>query len=198
MCVITKNKSIIIRELKEGHVVVVPTDTVYGLAALISSEEAIRNIFTIKRRPITQPLSISVKDIKAINDVVQHIPPSAQEMINRDLPGPWTIILEKKQIISDLITSGSRYVGVRVPNNALLLDILSSIAVPIVLTSANIHGSKDCVTAKEVERQLGNAIEYILDGGECSIGSPSAIISFINDKKEIIRPGGFNNTNTNN
>ena len=187
MCIITKDKNIIIHALKTGNVVVIPTDTVYGLAASISSEEAIKDIFKIKKRPLSQPLSIAVKNIAAINTVVQNIPPSAKEMINKCLPGPWTFILEKKQIISDLITAGSNYVGVRVPGNKLLLDILSVVDTPIVLTSANIHGENDCIKAPEVAQHLGDDVDYILDDGECAIGKSSTIISFVNGNKKIVR-----------
>ena len=187
MCIITKDKNIIINELQAGHVVTVPTDTVYGLAALISSKEAIKDIFKIKKRPLSQPLSIAVKDITTIYTVAKHIPPCAQEMINKHLPGPWTFILEKKLIISDLITAGSRYVGIRVPENQLLLDILSAIDIPIVLTSANIHGYHDCITAQQVAKQFSNNTGYILDDGRCRIGAPSRIVSFVDCTIQMIR-----------
>ena len=187
MCIITKDKNIIINELQVGHVVTVPTDTVYGLAALISSEKAIKDIFKIKKRPLSQPLSIAVKDITSINTVAKHIPTCAQEMINKYLPGPWTFILEKQRIISDVITAGSRYVGIRVPGNQLLLDILYAIDIPIVLTSANIHGYHDCITAQQVANHFSNDIGYIFDDGKCRIGTPSRIVSFVNGEIQTIR-----------
>ena len=191
MSVITKDIDIIVNELKEDDVVALPTETVYGLAASIFSEKAIKRIFEIKKRPFSCPLSIAVKDVFSIENVVKEIPQTAKELISKYLPGPITFILMKKDIVSDIITSGSNFVGVRVPDNVYIQTILSEVKFPIVLTSANIHDMDNCTDAYSVELQLGDRVKYILDGGMCKFGQESTIVSFENKEMFIVREGAI-------
>jgi L-threonylcarbamoyladenylate synthase len=191
MSLITKDIDIIVKTLKEGDVVALPTETVYGLSASIFSERAIKKIFEIKKRPISCPLSIAVKDVSSIENVVSEIPKRAKELIAKYLPGPITFILRKKDIVSDIITSGSSFVGVRVPDNDYIKTILSRVYFPIVLTSANIHDMDNCTDAYNVEIQLGDRIKYILDGGQCKVGKESTIVSFKKGGINIVREGAI-------
>ena len=141
MDVITNDINIIIQALIKEEVVAIPTETVYGLAGSIFSEKAIKKIFEIKKRPYNCPLSVAVKTVEEINFIAKDIPEEAKLLIKEYLPGPLTLILKKQDIISDVITSESGYVGVRVSENIYVKNILSEVPFPIVLTSANIYCS---------------------------------------------------------
>ena len=116
-------------------------------------------------------------------------------MIKKYLPGPLTLILKKQDIISDVITSESGYVGVRVSENIYVKNILSEVPFPIVLTSANVHNKNNCTNALKVQQQFNDTIKYIFDGGECEIGKESTIVSFRNNKINIVRRGAIDMIN---
>ena len=141
---ITNDINIIIQALKREEVVAIPTETVYGLAGSIFSEKAIKKIFEIKKRPYNCPLSVAVSSVEKIKFIAKDIPEEAKLLIKKYLPGPLTLILKKQDIISDVITSESEYVGIRVSENIYVKNILSEVPFPIVLTSANVHNKNNC------------------------------------------------------
>ncbi len=180
--------------LNQNLPVALPTETVYGLAANALNEEAITAIYKAKNRPFFDPLIIHVANIEDAKKYVLNLKGNALKLAQAFWPGPLTLLLPKKDIIPYLVTSGSQYVAVRVPNQATTLSILQQINYPLAAPSANPFGYISPTTAKHVEEQLGNKIPYILDGGECTIGIESTIIDCNDEIPKILRLGGLSIT----
>ena len=178
-----------INALKQGKIIVYPTDTLYGLGADIFNETALRKVFEIKKRPKNLPLSIAVSNFDDANKFA-YINHSAKMLIEKLLPGKLTLIVKKKPIISDLITAGLEKVAIRIPDNVIALELLSRFG-PITATSANIHGKKTHYIISDIAMQLKSAdIIYYLDDGALS-GQPSTIVDVSNRKVKIIREGAI-------
>lgn len=163
--------------LRQGGLVAIPTETVYGLAANAFNAEAVLRIFEVKQRPAFDPLIIHVRD-RAQVDLVAHVPPEAEVLIRHFWPGPLTLVLPKKPIVPDIVTSGLDTVGVRMPAHPLAQQLLQSLDFPLAAPSANPFGYVSPTTAQHVADQLGDRIPYILDGGPCSVGVESTIIGW--------------------
>ena len=173
-----------IKVLADGGVVLYPTDTVYGLGANIFNNKAVRRVFEIKNRSLLKPLSILVRDVAAIN-LVAKVSLSQNEVMNTYLPGPYTFILNKRKIVPRVITSGSTYVGVRVPDNELACRLASIF--PITTTSANLSDDEVLSNPKEILEQLDCELDLVIDVGDLDSGKPSSIIDLSGLKPKIIR-----------
>ena len=173
-----------INVLANGGVILYPTDTVYGLGANIFDNRAVRRIFEIKQRSLLKPLSILVSDLKAI-DLVAKVSLNQKELIRDYLPGPYTFILKKRKIIPRVITSGSSYVGVRVPDNQLACRLSSLF--PITTTSANLSDDEVLSNPCEILEQLDCDIDLVIDVGDLNSNKPSSIIDLSGIKPKIIR-----------
>ena len=181
--------------LAEGGLVAIPTETVYGLAANAYNNEAVTNIFKAKNRPSFDPLITHISDTEQLSSLVSRIPKKASSLIQKFWPGPLTIILSKTDKISDLITSGLDNAAFRIPNHPLTKSLLDLINFPLVAPSANPFTYVSPTTAQHVQDQLGNKVDYILDGGPCTIGLESTIVSFKKEIPEILRLGGLSSEN---
>lgn len=183
-----------IKEAKDalvaGGLVGIPTETVYGLAANAFDEESIIKIFEAKNRPEFDPLIVHVSSLNFAKSLVSDMPKSAEKLAKAFWPGPLTLVLKKSDKIPLSVTSGMDTVGVRVPNHPLTLDLLKSLDFPLAAPSANPFGYASPTTAFHVNTQLGGKIDYVLDGGPCSVGIESTIVSCIGDKVEVLRLGG--------
>jgi L-threonylcarbamoyladenylate synthase len=177
--------------LQRGELVAIPTETVYGLAASAFNADAVLKIFEVKNRPSFDPLIVHVSGLEQAKDIVTHIPEKAIKLSSTFWPGPLTLLIEKKSIIPDIVTSGLDTVAVRVPNHPMTLELLKSLPFPLAAPSANPFGYVSPTTVKHVNDQLGNCIPYILDGGNCHVGIESTILGFKNDEVEIFRLGGI-------
>ncbi len=177
--------------LSEGGLVAIPTETVYGLAANAFNEEAITNIFKVKNRPSFDPLITHIASINDLKDLTSDIPLTAKKVVANFWPGPLTVILPKTAKISDLITSGLDSAAFRVPNHPITSKLLALVDFPLVAPSANPFTYVSPTTAQHVADQLGDKVDYILDGGPCSIGLESTIISFTKQTPKILRLGGL-------
>ena len=177
--------------LKEGELVAIPTETVYGLAGNALSENAVVKIFETKNRPQFDPLIVHVPTIKSITDYVEEIPEIAKLLADTFWPGPLTLVLKRKSIIPDLVTSGLNTVGIRCPQHELTLKLLEQLDFPLAAPSANPFGYVSPTTPHHVNDQLGNKIKYILDGGTCEVGLESTIIGFEGNKPVVYRLGGL-------
>ena len=173
-----------INVLANGGVILYPTDTVYGLGANIFDNRAVRRIFEIKQRSLLKPLSILVSDLKAI-DLVAKVSLNQKELIRDYLPGPYTFILKKRKSIPRVITSGSSYVGVRVPDNQLACRLSSLF--PITTTSANISDDEVLSNPCEILEQFDCDIDLVIDVGDLNSNIPSSIIDLSGIKPKIIR-----------
>lgn len=191
MSKITKDINVIIDQLKKGEIVIIPTDTIFGIGCNIYNENSIRKIFEIKKRPLILPLSIAIKNKDYFNIVAKDISKNAKIIIDKYFPGQVTIVLKKKDIVSDLITANQDYVGIRIPDDKNLQYILNNIDFPIVLTSANIHNYPNCGSVEEINKQIGDKVNYILDGkiNENKLGS--TIVKFEDNEMFILRKGAI-------
>ena len=179
-----------IKILENGGLVSIPTETVYGLAADGLNKTAILKIFAAKKRPSFDPLILH-SSVDKIFTWVKEIPAPARKLAEAFWPGPLTLILPKADTVPFEVTSGLDTVGVRVPNHPLTLELLQKIDFPLAAPSANPFGYISPTTAQHVNNQLGNEVDYILDGGACEVGIESTIVGFENNEVVIYRLGGL-------
>ncbi|MBL7984887.1 MAG: threonylcarbamoyl-AMP synthase, partial [Flavobacteriales bacterium] len=177
--------------LREGKLVAIPTETVYGLAANAYDAEAVLRIFEVKNRPTFDPLIVHVRDSDQVQEVARTIPPEALALMDRFWPGPLTLVLPKQPRVPDIVTSGLDTVGVRMPAHPMALELLRSLDFPLAAPSANPFGYISPTTAQHVGDQLGERIPYILDGGPCAVGVESTIIGWEEGLPVLYRPGGL-------
>ncbi len=177
--------------LTRGDLVAIPTETVYGLAANALDADAVAKIFSVKNRPDFDPLIVHVPDLDAVDLYVEFIPLKARRLANLNWPGPLTLILQKRNSIPDIVTSGMDTVGIRCPDHVLTRDLLRALPFPLAAPSANPFGYVSPTRAEHVNEQLGDKIEYILDGGPCSVGIESTIIGFEGETPVIYRLGAL-------
>lgn len=177
--------------LQKNGLIAIPTETVYGLAGNAYSDVAINKIFELKKRPFHNPLIVHLKSIVSIYDVAKEIPETALLLAEKFWPGPLTLVLNKQDHISDLITAGKKTIAVRVPNHPLALALLYQLNFPLAAPSANPFGSISPTTAEHVLNYFGQEIDLILDGGECEKGLESTIIGFENNTPLLYRHGSI-------
>lgn len=173
--------------LKKGALVVYPTDTLYGLGADVFNIDSVRKVFLVKNRPFSVPLPVAVSDIDMLNQIA-FADKRAKRLVDVFLPGPLTLILKKKSCVSDLVTSGSSKVAVRIPDNDFALKMIKGFG-PVTVTSANIHGEKTPGIINDVEMQFKQGdIGFYVNSGRLE-GKPSTIVDVTSEKIEIIREG---------
>lgn len=177
--------------LASGELVAIPTETVYGLAGNALDEKAVVQIFKAKNRPRFDPLIVHVAGIDQVYNYVESIPEELKALAEAFWPGPLTLLLTKKSIIPDLVTSGLGKVGVRVPNHALTLSLLERLDFPLAAPSANPFGYISPTSASHVQDHLGDKLAYILDGGHCEVGLESTIVGMEEGQVIIYRLGGI-------
>lgn len=176
--------------IRAGELVAFPTETVYGLGANAFDVAACQKIYAAKNRPADKPLTLHVADFAMIERIAE-ISVAAEKIFKRFLPGPLTVILPKKNIVSDFVTCNSKSVGVRFPNNAVAQELIKIAGVPIAAPSANISGKNPPVTAQEVLANLSGRIGIILDGGRCEIGVSSTILDMTEEPPKVLRQGSI-------
>ncbi|MEM6879597.1 MAG: L-threonylcarbamoyladenylate synthase [Bacteroidota bacterium] len=178
--------------LESGKLVAIPTETVYGLAANALNPNAVARIFEAKKRPTFDPLIVHIPDASHLDRYTQDIPEKARALADALWPGPLTMVLPKKPIIPDLVTSGLPTVAVRSPRHPLSQKLLRQLDFPLSAPSANPFGYLSPTQPEHVADQLGSEVAYILDGGPCEVGLESTIVSFENPGKiEMLRAGGY-------
>lgn len=178
----------IIDVLSKGEIAILPTDTVYGLTGDATSLKAIKLANDIKKREKSQPLLILVSSIDMLKKYTKNISDLELEVINKYWPNKLTVLFEKNDLLSDELTASSPYVGIRMPDNKLLLDIMNKYNKPLLSTSANIH-SKDVITKISLlEDEMRDSVSYIYDAGELST-TASTLIKIENGKIKILREG---------
>lgn len=191
MAEIGKDISRAVKLLLEGNLVSIPTETVYGLAANALNEQAVLKIFEVKNRPHFDPLIIHLHQKIVVTKYAILEDKRLIALADAFWPGPLTLLLPKKDSIPDLVTSGLPQVAVRIPNHALTLELIKLINLPLAAPSANPFGYVSPTAPAHVEKQLGDKIPYILDGGICSIGLESTIVGIEDNKVCIFRHGGL-------
>ncbi len=171
-----------------GGVVAFPTETVYGLGANALNPVAVAKIFELKERPSFDPLIVHIDSFDWFAKLTKNIAPEIIDFATHFMPGPLTIVLEKSEIVPDLVTSGLNTIGIRMPNNSIALELIRLSGCPIAAPSANKFGQLSPSSAAHVRKQLPN-INYILDGGKTSVGIESTIITFTGKECTLLRPG---------
>ncbi len=176
--------------LRAGRLVAFPTETVYGLGADATNVMAVAAIFDAKQRPTFDPLIVHVANVAQATEVVTVFPPTAKTLADAIWPGPLTLVLPKRSSIPDLVTAGLPGVGVRIPRHPLALRLLRSAGCPVAAPSANPFGGISPTTAQHVCDGLGDKVDAILDGGPCEVGIESTVVSFMESRPIMLRPGG--------
>jgi len=177
--------------LRNGGLVAMPTETVYGLAADARNPHAVASIFAAKNRPTFDPLIVHLSDASCVADYAREFPSAAMMLAERFWPGPLTLVLPRRSAIPDLVTSGLEGVGLRVPAHPMALELLECCGCPLAAPSANPFGGISPTTAGHVAAGLGQVVDYILDGGPCAVGVESTVVSFMQPEPVVLRPGGL-------
>ena len=175
--------------IKQGEVVAVPTETVYGLAGDSTNSSAISKIFKAKGRPSDNPLIVHISDMSMLNGIVKEIPNDAKILADNFWPGPLTIIMPKGEAVCKENCAGLDSVGVRMPSNPIAHEIIKKSGIPFSAPSANLSGKPSPTTAQDVFDDMNGRIPLIIDGGECQAGLESTVISVLNKQPIILRPG---------
>jgi L-threonylcarbamoyladenylate synthase len=179
------------KELESDEIIAIPTETVYGLAGNAYSENALKKIFALKKRPLYNPLIVHIKSADFLPQVAKEIPELAITLAKAFWPGPLTLVLKKQPHIPDLVTSGKDTVAIRVPNHPLTLKLLEQLEFPLAAPSANPFGSISPTTASHVFNYFEDTLKVILDGGDCQSGIESTIIGFENEQPIVYRLGSL-------
>lgn len=177
--------------LRDGALVALPTETVYGLGADATNPVSVAGIFESKQRPAFDPLIVHVADVSQVGQVVAEFPPTARQLADAFWPGPLTLVLPKRPEISDLVTAGLPGVGIRVPRHPLTREILQLAARPVAAPSANPFSGISPTTAQHVLDGLGGRIDAVIDGGPCQVGVESTVLSLMTSVPTLLRPGGI-------
>ena len=177
--------------LRAGGLVAVPTETVYGLAADASNADAVRRVFAVKDRPADHPLIVHVGAAAQLGDWAASIPPAAEVLADACWPGPLTLLVPRSSTVLDLVTGGRTSVGVRVPAHPLTLELLARFGGGLAAPSANRFGRVSPTTADHVRADLGDDVDFVLDGGPCPVGVESTIVDCTVDPPQVLRPGGI-------
>lgn len=179
--------------LKNGGLVGMPTETVYGLAADALNPQAVANIFKAKGRPMDNPLIVHIADFDDIKkfNLVREIPESAKKLASAFWPGPLTMIMKKSDVIPNEVSAGLDTVAIRFPSHGVAQALIKAADTPLAAPSANLSGSPSPTTANHVMNDLNGKIDAVLDGGTCDVGVESTVITLANDVPRILRPGGI-------
>jgi L-threonylcarbamoyladenylate synthase len=177
--------------IRTGGLVAFPTETVYGLGCDAMNPVAAAKVFEAKQRPQFDPLIVHIADRSQLDAVVTSQPPLAQKLMDAFWPGPLTIVLPKQSVIPDLITAGLPTVAVRMPSHPVAQALIREAGTPIAAPSANPFGYVSPTTAQHVSDGLGSKVDLILDGGPCSFGVESTVVSLIDAQPELLRPGSI-------
>jgi L-threonylcarbamoyladenylate synthase len=175
--------------IKNGGIVLFPTETVYGIGANALNDEAVNKIFVAKGRAQDNPLILHISDMEMLNQIAENISEIEYKLMDAFWPGPFTIILNKKDNIANTATCGGNTVGVRMPSNKIAHDLIKESGAPIAAPSANISGKPSGTKLEDILDELKDRVDYIIDGGETDIGIESTVVRVIDNEVKILRPG---------
>ena len=175
--------------LKDGELVAIPTETVYGLAADALNGEAVANIFKAKGRPMDNPLIVHIADLSQVDDLVAFVPPVLEDLAKAFWPGPLTVIMEKSDLIPDEVSAGLDTVAIRMPSHPDARAIIKAAGTPLAAPSANTSGMPSPTTAAHVMHDMDGRIAAVVDGGACEVGVESTVLTLCTRVPRILRPG---------
>lgn len=185
----TEELRVVCNLIRNGEIIIFPTETVYGIGANALDENAVGKIFVAKGRPSDNPLIVHLADRNKIQEIAQDITEVEQELIDNFMPGPFTLILKRKPIIPDIVTAGLDTVAVRIPENIIAKGIITYSRVPIAAPSANISGKPSGTKIEDIRKELEGKVSAIVDGGETKIGIESTVVKVVDEVPVILRPG---------
>lgn len=175
--------------IKNGGLVLFPTETVYGIGADGLNSNAVKNIFIAKGRKQDNPLILHVSNKEMINTIAYYSSELEHTLINTFCPGPFTLIMKKKNNVPDNVTGGLDTVGIRMPDNIIAHDLIELSNTPIAAPSANISGKPSGTNIDDIFDELNDKVDYIIEGGDTNIGVESTVVRVINNEIHILRPG---------
>lgn len=178
--------------LRDGQVVALPTETVYGLAGRADSKEAVERIFAAKNRPADNPLIVHLAEpnqIDAVAEVSPSVRPLVEKLVERFWPGPLTLVLPAKQPYVDTVCRGLSSIAVRIPDHPVFRGVIKAAGVPLAAPSANLSGKPSPTRAVHVHQDMQGRIPLILDGGPCALGIESTVLDLSEDVPAVLRPG---------
>lgn len=179
----------VIKALENGELIVFPTETVYGIGTNGFNSLAIKKIYEAKGRPSDNPLIMHVSDLDMLKKCVKNISNVEKKLIQAFMPGPFTLIMEKNDIVPNSVTANLSTVAIRMPNNKIANTIIKDFGKPIAAPSANISGKPSGTNIEDIKEELGEKVFALIDGGSTDIGLESTVVKVINNVPTILRPG---------
>lgn len=180
-----------VEALQQGRLIAFPTETVYGLGADGFNEEACRGIYRAKGRPSDNPLILHISDERELEGIVASVPEKARQLAKAFWPGPLTMVFERQGHVPDVVTGGLSTVAVRLPDSIIAQGLIRGVGHPLAAPSANLSGKPSPTLARHVEKDFGEAIAGVIDGGACRVGVESTIVDMTVEPPVILRPGGI-------
>jgi L-threonylcarbamoyladenylate synthase len=175
--------------LRAGQLVAFPTDTVYGVGAVVWNVQAVGKLYEAKLRPADKAIPVLLADASQLSLIAAHLSRDALCLAEHFWPGPLTLVVPRAEGVPDEVTAGGASVAVRVPDHDLARALIRAAGAPLAATSANLSGQPSPVTAQDVLAQLGDRIPLVLDGGPCPGGAPSTVVDLTGPAPVLLRPG---------
>lgn len=179
----------IAQEMRNGKLCLFPTETVYGIGTNGLDKQAVEKIYKIKKRDRKNPVNLLVSDMAMVEEISQDISPLEYKLMEAFFPGPFTIILKRKNIIPNIVTAHSDFVGIRMPSGEIAQKLVEFSGVPLASPSANISGKLSGTNLVDIIEDFSDDLDFIIDGGKSDIGIESTIVKVIDDIPHILRPG---------
>ncbi|MBS1714096.1 MAG: threonylcarbamoyl-AMP synthase [Armatimonadetes bacterium] len=178
------------RIIQRGGTVVMPTETVYGLACNALDEEAVAKVFALKGRPDDNPMIVHIADLDGLDQIARNVPAVVRVLAERFWPGPLTMVLEKAEHVPYRTTGGLDTVAVRIPDHPVALALIRECGLPLAAPSANAFTKLSPTSAKDVAPEIAEGAGMVLDGGQCQVGLESTVLDLAGEQVQILRPGG--------
>ena len=175
--------------IKKGGIVIFPTETVYGIGTNGLDENAIQKLYEVKQRPLNKPISLLVNNLEMVEKIAKNITEVEYRLMEKFFPGPLTIILEKRDIIPDILTSNTNTVGIRMPSGEIAKKLIEFAGVPIATSSSNISGKPSGTNITDIKKDFKGKVDCFIDNGESELGIPSTVIRIIDNIPHILRQG---------
>ena len=175
--------------IKSGGLVLFPTETVYGLGANGLNENAVKKIYVAKGRSSDNPLILHISNMDMLSRIATNISDLEYKLMNAFWPGPFTIILNRKKVVPNIVTANLETVGIRMPSNKIAQELISYAGVPIAAPSANVSGKPSGTNIQDIFDELSYKVDCIVDGGTCEVGLESTVVRVIDGIPTILRPG---------
>lgn len=177
--------------IKKGGIVIFPTETVYGIGTNGLDENAIQKLYEVKQRPLNKPISLLVNNIEMVEKIAKNITEVEYKLMEKFFPGPLTIILEKRDIVPDILTSNTNTIGIRMPSGEIAKKLIEFAGVPIATSSSNISGKPSGTNITDIKKDFEGKADCFIDNGESELGIPSTVIRIIDNIPHILRQGAI-------